>query len=250
MKHSLKKLIGYRIETKDGKKGSVKDFLFDERKWVIRYLEADLGFILPGRKVLIPKVFLEQPDWISLIFPIELTEEEVEMCPPLDDNITISRKYEQELDQHFNIIDYWSNINIPPVGGMTYYYPPRPINVPVKIIDEKELDTSIRSFKEVDGYEIQTLDGVLGYIDDLIIDDTDWQIVYAVVDTSKWLPWGKKVLISIHWLDKISYGKQKIYVNLNTETIKNAPEFNYSEFINEAYEKQLYDYYRMPVKQE
>lgn len=250
MKHSLRKLIGYHLETKDGEKGNIKDFLFDEKEWVIRYLEVDMGFILPGTKVLIPRVFLEQPDWVNHIFPIDLSEEEVEKCPPLDDNIEISRKYEQELDKHFKIIDYWSNINIPPVGGMTYYYPPRPINAPVKIIDEKDLNTSIRSFKEVKGYQIQTLDGVIGSIDDLIIDDTDWQVIYAVIDTNKWLPWGKKVLISVHWLDKISYSKQKIYVDLNTETIKNAPEFDYSEFINEAYEKKLYNYYRKPMKQD
>jgi hypothetical protein len=247
MKRSLKDLIGYKIEAKDGISGRVKDFLFDEENWVIRYLKADLGTFLLGRNVLIPKEFLKQPDWNSLSFPVELSKEEIKKSPLLDDNITVSRKYEQELNKHFKIIDYWSNINISPVGGMAYYYPPRPITAPTKIIDEKDLNTSIRSFKEVKGYHIHALDGEIGHIDDLIIEDSDWQIVYAVVDTRNWLPWSKKVLISINHMDKISYAKQKININLNIETIKNAPELNYSEPINEEYEKQLYDYYGRPV---
>lgn len=249
MKRSLKELIGYKIEAKDGVKGQVKDFLFDEENWIIRYLKADLGTFLPGKKILIPKVFLKQPDWTSLSFPVELSKEEIKNSPLLDDDITVSRKYEQELSKHYKIIDYWSNLYVPPSGLLTYNYPPRPITVPTKIIDEKDLNTSIRSFKEVKGYHIQALDGETGHIDDLIIEDSDWQIVYAVVDTRNWLPWSKKVLISINHMERISYAKQTININLNIEAIKEAPDFNYSEPINEAYEKQLYDYYGRPVVQ-
>jgi len=43
MKRSLKDLSHYSLETKDGKVGSTKDFLLDEKQWIIRYLEADFG---------------------------------------------------------------------------------------------------------------------------------------------------------------------------------------------------------------
>ena len=48
-------------------------------------------------------------------------------------------------------------------------------------------------------------------------------------------------------MESISYDAQKININLKIETIKEATEFNYSAPINEAYEKQLYDYYGKPV---
>ncbi|MDT8417267.1 MAG: PRC-barrel domain-containing protein [Lutibacter sp.] len=249
MKRSLKELIGYRIEAENGENGTVKDFLFDEKNWIIRYLKADLGTFLPGRKVHIPKGFLKQPDWITGTFPVELSKEEIEKSPLVDDDVTVSRKYEKELNKHFKIIDYWSNLYIPPSGLPVYNFPPRPITAPNKIVDEKDLDTFIRSFKEVKGYHIQALNGEMGHIEDLIIEDSDWQIVYAVVDTRNWLPWSKKVLISINHMESISYVAQKVNLNINIETIKEAPEFDYSEPINEAYEKQLYDYYGRPVVQ-
>ncbi len=247
MKRSLKDLLGHKIEAEDGEKGTVKDFLFDEESWIIRYLKADLGTLLSGKKVLIPKSFLKQPDWITGTFPIELSKEKIENSPVMDNDITVSRKYEKELNKNYEIIDYWTNVYIPPSGLTMYNFPPRPITAPTKIIDEKDLDTSVRSFNEVKGYNIKAIDGEMGHIEDLIIEDSDWQIAYAVVDTKNWLPWSKKVLISINHMESISYVAQKININLKIETIKEAPEFNYSEPINEAYEKQLYDYYGRPV---
>lgn len=57
MKYSLSNLTDYCIETNDGIKGTVEDFLFDEERWIVRYLVADLGFVLPGKKVIIPRLY-------------------------------------------------------------------------------------------------------------------------------------------------------------------------------------------------
>jgi hypothetical protein len=45
MKRSIKELLGYTLQVKDGTKGSVKDFIFDEESWTIRYMKTDLGFV-------------------------------------------------------------------------------------------------------------------------------------------------------------------------------------------------------------
>ena len=246
MKRSLNELIGYGIQAKDDTKGSVKDFLFDEDKWIIRYLDANLE-LLSGKKILIPKMFLKEPDWSNHHFPVELSKTDMEKCPGLAENLPVSRKYEQALNKYYKTHDYWSYIYISPIGAPGITYPARPIRVPSKIIDEKKLDTSLRSFLEIKGYHIKAIDGKIGHIDDIIIDDTDWQIVYAVVDTSNWLPWSKKVLIAPHSMDEISYVNQEIKINLTIKTIESAPVFNPSEPINEAYEKKLYDYLGRPI---
>lgn len=248
MKRSLKELTGYTIKANDGTKGNVKDFLFDEEKWTVRYLEADLGLIFSGRIVLISSVFLKEPDWQNQQFPIELSSSDIEKCPELTEKLPVSRKYEQELNKYYKTTAYWTDTYIAPVGAPGITYPPRPVRVPSKRVNEKELDTNLRSFVEVKGYHINAIDGKIGHIDDIIIDDTDWQIVYLVVDTSNWLPWSKKVLIAIHLLDEISYEHNEIKINLRIESIKSAPEFDPSEPINEIYEKKIYDYIGRPVE--
>lgn len=246
MKRSLNDLRGYGIQAKENTKGKVKDFLFDEKIWVIKYLEADLG-ILSGRKILVPKMFLNAPDWANQRFPVALMD--IEKSPELAENLPVSRKYEQELNKYYKTSDYWPYICSFPVGAPGIIYPSRPIRVALKVIDEKKMDTSLRSFLEIKGYHIKAIDGEIGHIHDIIIDDTDWQIVYAVVDTSNWLPWSKKVLIATHLMNEISYVNQEIKVNLHIETIKLAPEFDPSEPINEEYEKFMYDYLGRPAEQ-
>jgi sporulation protein YlmC with PRC-barrel domain len=240
MKRSLKKLTGYTIRTKDSKDGKVKDFLFDEKQWVVRYLDADFGNVFSAQRILIPKVFLKSPQWEDKIFPTELGKDMIEKCPKPNEHLPVSRKYENELNKHYQINPYWAS---PYFGTTANIYPTRPIHTPKKSIKEKYVDTILRSFNEVEGYHIHAIDGNLGHIEDVIIDDVDWQIIYLIIDTKNWLPWSKKVIIAVDWLDSISYVNREVKINMQTETIKNAPEAKSIELIDFEFEKSLYDYY-------
>jgi hypothetical protein len=240
MKRSLNILSEFTLETKDNSNGKVKDFLFDEKNWIVWYLEADFGGLFKSQKVLIPKVFLKKPLWMNKHFPLELSEDEIDKCPKIEDHLPISRKYEEELMKYYSVTPYWSTAYLGTTGG---YYPPRPLKTPSKIMEEEDVGTNLRSFKEVRGYHIEAIDGEIGHVDDMIIDDEDMQVIYVVIDTSNWIPWSKKVLLSIEWMNKISYVGKHIKVNLNRETIKEGPGYDPTEIIDEKYEKSIYDFY-------
>ncbi len=238
MKRKLSDLEGYTIIAKDGEKGSVKNFLFDEDNWVIRYMEADLGNFFSGKQVLIPYAFLQAPDWEGERFTVELSKEEIENSPLITAELPVSRKYEEELHTYHRADYYWMNTSVAPM----ITYPINPLAIPSKIVDEKDIDTSIRSLNEIKGYKIKTTDGTIGHVDDLIIDDTNWQIVYAVVDTSNWMPWSKKVLVAVDWMKNISYVNHEITVVISTKAIESAPEYERGD-LNDEYEKMLHDHY-------
>lgn len=107
------------------------------------------------------------------------------------------------------------------------------------------MDPHLRSTQEVIGYHIQVLDGEIGHVDDLIVDDYDWHIRYMVIDTRICL-FGKQVLVSPAWADTISWAERKIRVDMPRETTKNSPDYNPTAPVNRAYEVQLYDYYGRP----
>lgn len=242
MKRSLKNITGYSVEMLDGPKGKVKDFLFDEESWIIRYLEVGFGNLFKDKRILIPKTFLKDPDWNKEHFPVNLDQKDVESCPDLDERAPVSRAYEKKLSEHYEIDYYWPTLYAPPVVT-TPYYPPRPLHSPSKIVDEEDIDTSLRSFVEVKGYHIRATDGKLGHVADMIVDDEDWQIVYLIIDTSNWRPWSKVVILSIDWMESISYTNRAVTINLESEHIKNAPEYNPAHPIDMDYEKVLYEYY-------
>jgi hypothetical protein len=39
------------VEGIDGRVGTVKDFLFDDQSWKIRWMVVDTGYWLPGRRI-------------------------------------------------------------------------------------------------------------------------------------------------------------------------------------------------------
>jgi uncharacterized protein YrrD len=243
MKHSLKEIIGYTIETTDGTKGKVKDFLFDEDNWIIRYIEADFGGFFKDKRILIPFIELVSPPLLdSKHISLNITKEEIDACPTPEDKPTISREYEQELMKHYGYAGYWSSAYIHP-SHPGLYYPARPVNVPPKEVSEEQLDTRLRSFKEVKGYHIQAIDGKLGHVEDMIADDADWQLIYLIVDTSNWRPWSKKVILLINWLEKISYKSREVFINVHTDVIKNAPEYDDTKPFELSFEEVLLDYY-------
>ena len=46
-------LQGCTVEEIDGRVGVVKDFLFDDQSWKVRWMVVDTGHWLPGRQILI-----------------------------------------------------------------------------------------------------------------------------------------------------------------------------------------------------
>jgi len=63
MLRRLGALRGWTIQASDGEIGKVDDFYFDDEKWVVRYLVADTGSWLQGRRVLVTPIAFERPDW-------------------------------------------------------------------------------------------------------------------------------------------------------------------------------------------
>lgn len=103
-------------------------------------------------------------------------------------------------------------------------------------------DSHLRSVNEVVGYSIQALDDHFGHIDDSIIDEQDWAIRYLVADTRNWLP-GKKVLLPAQWISSVSWEQSRVYIDLDRDTVKRAPEYDPSKPITREYEAALYAHY-------
>lgn len=104
----------------------------------------------------------------------------------------------------------------------------------------------MRSFNEVSGnYKIETVDGKIGHFVDFIVDDSDWSIVYMVIDTGNFLK-GKKVLLSPHWIKNIFWSDEVFVVDTTLDKVKNSPEYEPDKIIGREYENYLYDHYCKP----
>ena len=250
MQHNVNSLVGYTISAKDGELGKVSEFYFDDHTWSIRYLVVETGSWLSERKVLIPRSSLGIADWKSETFQVNLTMEQVRNSPDTDIKKTVSRQNEIDLFNHYGLPVYWGdvlndgNIGIIPFPEMIpHTTTPKDYELP----KTKKGDPHLRSTKNVEGYHIHANDGEIGHVEDYIVDDKKWNLSFIVVDTHNWLP-GRKVLVSPHWIKKIDWSEEKVYVNLSQESIKNSPEFDSTQEIGKDYERDLINYYGKDIK--
>ncbi len=248
MKQSLKRLKKFTLQATDGDKGKVKNFLFDDETWVIRYLEADLGNFFSEKRVLIPRDQLGKPLWDEKHFPVHLTIKEIENSPGLDHDMPVSRQYETQLLAHYQVQPYWPEAVAGYAGRESLLGPDYPFKTPRRTGDENEESTNLRSFSEVSGYYIKASDDQFGHIDDLIIDDNTWQIVFAVIDTKNLTPWSKEVVIPVELLEEISFMDKEVRINLPKEEIKNAPEYDSSKDWSHEHEEEVYSFFRKKVR--
>ena len=95
---------------------------------------------------------------------------------------------------------------------------------------------------KLSGYRIHATDGDIGHVEDFLIDDETWAIRYLVIDTRNWWP-GKKVLVSPHWIDRVSWRDSAVFINLSREAIKRAPEYSEETRLTRDYETGLHRHY-------
>ena len=95
------------------------------------------------------------------------------------------------------------------------------------------------------GYHIAATDGDIGHVQDFLVDDATWAIHYLVVDTSNWW-FGKKVLVSPEWIDRVDWADAKVYVGVTREQIRKSPEYDPSDPVERDYEPRLHDHYGRP----
>ena len=241
MKRNLKSLIGYTIGASDGEIGEVKEFYFDDKTWIIRYLIVETGNWLSGRKCLISPHALSTPDWENRVFPVRLTREEIKNSPDIDTERPVSREEEIKLESYYLSTGY---------SSYGFFAGGEPLSLQQMIPREggqaatskSNENPHLRSSSKVAGYNIVAADGEIGKVEHFLIQDGTWKIDFMVVDTGHWLP-GKKVLISPKWIKEIDWGTSTVTVNISIEKVKNSPEYHTNRPLHENDVIQLHNYY-------
>lgn len=245
MLRRVESLRRFSIGANDGEIGKVVEFFFDDDKWTIRYLVADTGGWLSGRKVLISPIFFGTVDWESNVFRVNLTRQQIENSPSIDTDKPVSRQHESSFHDYYNYPYYWVGAGLwDPVAvspGAATPVASGPEAAALRQQSDSE-DIHLRSTGDITGSYIETTDGDLGHVQDFIIDDQNWMIRYLLIDTTNWLP-GKKVLISPEWVKDMVETDSRVYVDLTQEQIKTSPEYDDETILDRDYEARLYRHY-------
>jgi hypothetical protein len=238
MLDKAKTLEGCALSAHDGDIGTVKEFLFDDKFWTIRYLVADTGTWLAERLVLISPFALSSVNREDRTISVDLKKRQIEDSPKLDSHKPVSRQLETTYNSYYGWPAYWGGML--PSGSVEYLERTR--KHWDEVAEREDWDPNLRGTGDVAGHEVQATDGEIGHIEDFIIDDKTWTIRYLVVSTRNWWP-GKTVLISPEWIDSISWSESKVFVHLTRDAIRNSPEYTDESSLTREYEASLHRHY-------
>jgi uncharacterized protein YrrD len=221
MLQNIKELYGDRLAAVDGDIGHVKDFYFDDKTWLIRYLVADTGSWLAGRLVLLAPHAFAKLDQNGKTLHIKLNKKQIQNSPSIESHKPVSRQYEEEYYRYYGWPAYWDGGGGLGLGGCPVVIPPPLKELPAR---HTRADHHLQSTQSVTGYTIQTVDGMIGSVNDFIVDCKSWAIRELVVETGHWYS-GKEILISPDKIDRISYEESKVFVNLTMADIQRTGEY-------------------------
>ena len=222
MLRTVNDLMGYAIRATDGDIGHVKDFYFDDKTWVVRYVVADTGSWLAGRLVLLSPHSLGQPDQQAKSLQVGLQKKQIEDSPSIESHKPVSRQYELEYYRYYGWPAYWEGTAMWGFGGFPVVTPPLREELTAHLHHHRD-DKHLQSALAITGYAIQADDGPVGHVTGLMVDDKSWAIRELVVETGHWYA-GKEILISPERVVRISYEESKVYVSLTQADIRHTAE--------------------------
>lgn len=216
MLRSLKSMMEYLLKADDGDIGSVIDFFFDDADWKVVFMQADSGGWLPGKKVLISPESIGNIGWKEMKVPVNLTKDKIRKSPEFKFADPMRRPQGELVCKYYGWNASWCTSN-----------------------------ATLRSLNQVSNYKIHARDGILGNIDDMIIEDDTWTIRYFVLDVSGLLL-GKKVIMSPLWIDEIVDEGKEIRLDVMKDKVASSPIYDPDKPINREYEEIVFDYMGKP----
>jgi hypothetical protein len=202
---NIQELHPLELHATDGELGVVREFYFDDQDWAVLYLAVDTGSWLPGRRILVSPIALGEADWVEKRLDVMLTRAEIEESPNIDLHQPITSEQEVAYFGHFGWPCLWSG--------------------------------ELRSTSEVIGAQIKAAEGLVGRVDDLLVDES-WMIRYLVVGAQ-----ARKALLAPQWIERADWSQPTLYLNLLRGQIEQSPPYDPSAPVSREYETRIYGYY-------
>jgi hypothetical protein len=243
-------LNGYEIEAVDGRLGTVKDFLFDDRTWRTRWVVVDTGGWLTGRRVLIHPSALHTVDHEAKVFRVDLTQNQVKNSPTIEEHQPITMETERSQFDYYSWDPFWGNgmAGTMPGGslvGATAMVPGDGTLLADQAAGYDGPDPHLRSIEDIRNYHVEATDGDLGHVQNMLVEDLDFRISYLVINTSDW--WmGKTVLMSPRAVVDLKAGERILSLNVTRDQIKSSPPWDPADNVTPEMEASLGEHYNWP----
>ena len=261
MLRNVNDLYGASVTATDGPIGAVRDLLFDDQSWTVRFLVVETGAWLAKRMVLLWPKAVRDSGSAPIALSASVTQYQVKHSPAVDTHKPVSRQHEVEQYGYYGYPFYWGepdlwgngarpgmslagygNLKLPTTGTKEKAF----VAAQAKLHRQRGDDPHLRSCRALDRYHIHATDGDIGHVEAIIIDAQTWAVRYLVVNTSDW--WlGHQVLIAPQWIEDISWLEATVGLDLTRDAVKASPPYVVQSMPDRQQEEVMYDHYGRPA---
>lgn len=196
------------VAARDGDVASVRNFLIDDERWLVRHLVLKSSDSF-GSSILLSPMAFEKADWTNRRFHVALSLAEVKHCPRIETDPPVALQYERggpyENEPYSRgFVGLWGQ---GPYPGLLEGAAAERDTASSK----NGGDAHLRSAKELRGYTMHNEDSSLGSVEDFLVDDATWQVRYVVVDAGA--AWSReRVFIGTGDVRRISWTQKTMFV--------------------------------------
>jgi hypothetical protein len=212
-------LKGYAITASDGAIGTVGDLLFEDTTWEVRWIVADTGWWLTGRKILLHPSAIAKADHPLHVLTMALTKGQVSDSPGILADQPVSRQMQDSLFEHYGWNSQWGGGRSAQGTGAPGMALREATNFQARLEHE---DRDLRSMAAVTGYECHATDGMVGHLRDVLLDNGAWVIAYIVIDAGTWWS-GRRVLLSPQSVKGFDWSNARVDLSLSRDQVKAGP---------------------------
>lgn len=254
---AVNELLDFRVAAQDGKLGEVADVLLSDDSWTVRYIVVGTEDAFEREPILISPMAMGPLDRRGTVVQVHLTVDQVKRAPRLETQESVSRHYEERYYDHYGWPYYWLGVH--PWGPFST--PGELARARARLVRDAggkarpPKHPHLRSAQEIATYRFLGDDHrQLGPLEDIVIDDRNYQVKYLEFRTRRWLPGGRKILVPTECLCGVSWAEKTIKASVPRDIVKKAPEVDPSEPLARLDERPIRSHYgvvsREPVERE
>jgi hypothetical protein len=218
---------------------------------------VETGTWLSSRRVLVSAMSIDTRNWTLDRLPAQLTRVQVRNSPDIDTEKPVLRQHEMRFLTYYQYPFYWAGEGLFAPDG---YPAPTPLGSSSPGFDadyrkaqmqdsraaqadqRQDNDPHLRSCTAVTGDHIHAINGDIGHVQGMLVDEESWAIRYLIVNTSNW--WlGHQVLIPPESITEVNWLDRKVMLEMTRQAIQEAPTHDGALLPDRPGETLVYQHY-------
>ena len=233
MIYDLNGLRGFKIITLNGQIGIAHDFYFSPEDWKVQYLMCDAGYKMTDRIIIFYKEAILRIEFENKKIFLNLTRDKIFKSPHINSDSVVTMRVRKSLHDYYGWTKYWEKENY-----LQELQKEKSGSEPITNHNKIESVDGLKCTREIINEVIMADSTELGLVKNLLMDVSNWKIVYMLIDQFKTKN-EKKLVIKPNWIKSFEGTEQKIQLVKNVKKVSAGPKVKSVKDIDEAVESKL-----------